>query len=109
MAPAACTEPHSRDGHGGSDGSHLRRAGIDTYADDIRAHGRDERIPAQAFYRGLEFTYRLPLELGTPRYGRLWAARIGSTKERVQQELDDMITLIRGAHVFMQMALKLIF
>jgi len=60
---------------GGSDGSYLRRAGIDTNAlsgvfldeDDIRAHGRDERIPVGAFYRGLEFTHRLLLELGTPR------------------------------------------
>jgi acetylornithine deacetylase/succinyl-diaminopimelate desuccinylase-like protein len=60
---------------GGSDGSYLRRAGIDTYAlsgvfldeDDIRAHGRDERVPVEAFYRGLEFTHRLLLELGTPR------------------------------------------
>jgi acetylornithine deacetylase/succinyl-diaminopimelate desuccinylase-like protein len=60
---------------GGSDGSYLRRAGIDTYAlsgvfldeDDIRAHGRDERVPVEAFYRGLEFTHRLLLELGTRR------------------------------------------
>ena len=60
---------------GGSDGAYLRRAGIDTYAlsgvfldeADIRAHGRDERVPVEAFYRGLEFTHRLLLELGTPK------------------------------------------
>jgi acetylornithine deacetylase/succinyl-diaminopimelate desuccinylase-like protein len=28
-------------------------------ADDVRAHGRDERIRVDAFYQGLEFTERL--------------------------------------------------
>jgi acetylornithine deacetylase/succinyl-diaminopimelate desuccinylase-like protein len=27
--------------------------------DDVRAHGRDERVLAEAFYQGVEFTYRL--------------------------------------------------
>jgi len=57
---------------GGSDGSWLRKARIDTYGlsgvfldeDDIRAHGRDERVSAAAFDRGVEFTYRLMIELG---------------------------------------------
>jgi acetylornithine deacetylase/succinyl-diaminopimelate desuccinylase-like protein len=52
---------------GGTDGTHLRRAGIPTYGisgiaddyDDIRAHGKDERIAATALYEGREFTYRL--------------------------------------------------
>ena len=52
---------------GGTDGKPLRRAGIPTYGlsaifgdvDDVRAHGRDERIAVEAFYEGLEFNYRL--------------------------------------------------
>jgi len=52
---------------GASDGTHLRRAGIPTYGisgiaddyDDIRAHGRDERIAATALYEGREFLFRL--------------------------------------------------
>ncbi len=52
---------------GGTDGKPLRRAGIPTYGlsgifgdvDDVRAHGRDERIGVEAFYEGLEFNYRL--------------------------------------------------
>jgi hypothetical protein len=31
--------------------------------DDVRAHGRDERISVQAFYQGVEFMYRLMKEL----------------------------------------------
>jgi acetylornithine deacetylase/succinyl-diaminopimelate desuccinylase-like protein len=52
---------------GGTDGAHLRIAGIPTYGvsgifediDDIRAHGRDERLGVTAFYEGREFLYRL--------------------------------------------------
>lgn len=52
---------------GATDGLYLRRAGIPVYgvsgvfgdADDVRAHGQDERIAATWFYEGLEFCYRL--------------------------------------------------
>ena len=52
---------------GATDGTHLRRAGIPTYGlsgiaedyDDIRWHGKDERISATALYEGREFMYRL--------------------------------------------------
>ncbi|MBI5280222.1 MAG: M20/M25/M40 family metallo-hydrolase [Candidatus Solibacter usitatus] len=52
---------------GGTDGKPLRAAGIPVYGiaqmfydlDDIRAHGRDERIRTAYFYDGLEFGYRL--------------------------------------------------
>jgi acetylornithine deacetylase/succinyl-diaminopimelate desuccinylase-like protein len=52
---------------GATDGKHLRGAGIPTYGisgitgdnDDIRAHGKDERIPATALFEGREFMYRL--------------------------------------------------
>jgi acetylornithine deacetylase/succinyl-diaminopimelate desuccinylase-like protein len=52
---------------GGTDGTFLRIAGIPTYGisgifediDDVRAHGRDERLGVAAFYEGREFLYRL--------------------------------------------------
>jgi acetylornithine deacetylase/succinyl-diaminopimelate desuccinylase-like protein len=52
---------------GGTDGAATRRAGIPTYGaygladdvDDVRAHGRDERIGVDAFYDAVEFTYRI--------------------------------------------------
>lgn len=51
---------------GASDGKQLRQAGIPVYGvsgmffdvDDVRAHGRDERIGVNDFYRGVEFMYR---------------------------------------------------
>ena len=50
---------------GGSDGRYLRNAGIPTYGiqgffvdrDDVRAHGRDERMPVQSFFEGQTFLY----------------------------------------------------
>jgi acetylornithine deacetylase/succinyl-diaminopimelate desuccinylase-like protein len=50
-----------------TDGFYLRRAGIPVYGvsgifddvQDIRAHGRDERIQQTWFFEGLEFSYRL--------------------------------------------------
>jgi acetylornithine deacetylase/succinyl-diaminopimelate desuccinylase-like protein len=52
---------------GATDALYLRRAGIPVYGvsgvfgdiDDVRAHGRDERIHSTWFYEGLEFGYRL--------------------------------------------------
>ncbi len=52
---------------GATDGLRLRRAGMPVYGvsglfddiDDVRAHGRDERIGVRQFYDGLEFMYRL--------------------------------------------------
>jgi len=52
---------------GATDGSRLRLAGIPTYGvsgvfgdmDDVRAHGRDERIKIEHLYEGQEFLYRL--------------------------------------------------
>jgi acetylornithine deacetylase/succinyl-diaminopimelate desuccinylase-like protein len=51
---------------GATDGKYLRAAGIPVYGvsgmfgkiDDVRAHGRDERIGVKEFYEGLEFMYR---------------------------------------------------
>jgi acetylornithine deacetylase/succinyl-diaminopimelate desuccinylase-like protein len=51
---------------GASDGVYTNAAGLPTYCvsgeaidrDDIRAHGKDERIGVDAFYRGVDFYYR---------------------------------------------------
>ena len=60
---------------GATDGARLRRSNIPTYGvsgvfddiDDVRAHGKDERIGAASFFDGLEFMYRLVRELTTAR------------------------------------------
>lgn len=52
---------------GATDGLYLRNAGIPTYGvdgifndvEDVRAHGRDERIGIAEFYAGRDFLYRL--------------------------------------------------
>jgi acetylornithine deacetylase/succinyl-diaminopimelate desuccinylase-like protein len=57
---------------GATDGMHTRRAGIPTYApsalpedpDDVRAHGKDERLGVEAFYEATEFWYRLVKTFG---------------------------------------------
>ena len=56
---------------GASDSIFTRNAGIPSYGiggawedgDDIRAHGRDERMSQSTFYQSVEFTYRLMKEL----------------------------------------------
>ncbi len=58
---------------GASDGARLRIAGIPTYGvsglfddiDDVRAHGKDERMGIREFFEGLEFMYRLVKSLST--------------------------------------------
>jgi acetylornithine deacetylase/succinyl-diaminopimelate desuccinylase-like protein len=55
-----------------TDGAYLRRVGVPVYGisgvfydiNDVRAHGKDERIGVQAFYEGVEFMYRLMRDLG---------------------------------------------
>ena len=52
---------------GATDGSFLRNAGIPTYGtsgmagdiDDVRSHGKDERILVKSFVNGQEYLYRL--------------------------------------------------
>jgi acetylornithine deacetylase/succinyl-diaminopimelate desuccinylase-like protein len=56
---------------GASDSIYTIAAGIPTYGvngvaidqDDVRAHGRDERVRTEAFYDGVEFYYRYLKEL----------------------------------------------
>jgi acetylornithine deacetylase/succinyl-diaminopimelate desuccinylase-like protein len=58
-----------------SDSRHFRLAGFPVYGisgvfydiDDVRAHGKDERILVQSFYEGVEFMYRLMKELSGQR------------------------------------------
>lgn len=58
---------------GATDGRYLRTVGIPTYGiqgffmdrDDIRFHGRDERLGVQSFYEGQAFLYELVKRLST--------------------------------------------
>jgi acetylornithine deacetylase/succinyl-diaminopimelate desuccinylase-like protein len=60
---------------GGTDGYELRPAGIPTFGisglfidiDDVRAHGKDERVGVESFHESAEFYYRLIKEIATPR------------------------------------------
>jgi acetylornithine deacetylase/succinyl-diaminopimelate desuccinylase-like protein len=53
-------------GVGASDGIYTNRAGLATYGvngiaidlNDVRAHGKDERVRMEAFYQGVDFHYR---------------------------------------------------
>lgn len=59
---------------GATDGLLLRNAGMPVYGasgipydpDDMRAHGKDERILVKSFSDGLEFTYQLAKTFGGP-------------------------------------------
>lgn len=59
---------------GATDGSFLRTAGIPTYGhcgfrsdvDDIREHGKDERLSVASFHEGTEYLYRLVMLLAGP-------------------------------------------
>jgi len=63
---------------GATDGLFLRNAGIPTYGvsavfeeqNDVRAHGRDERLGVQSFYDALEFWYRMMQKFGSERLTR---------------------------------------
>lgn len=60
---------------GATDAIPWRNAGIPAYGvsglmvdpDDLRLHGRDERVPVKSFYDALEFTTRLVRRLTSPR------------------------------------------
>ncbi|SEC03820.1 M20/M25/M40 family metallo-hydrolase [Terriglobus roseus] len=59
---------------GATDGRMLRTFGVPTYGvqgffynrDDIRFHGRDERLPIKSFYEGQTFMYNLVTLITTP-------------------------------------------
>ena len=72
MWPGVVTLPSMATG--ASDGRYLREAGIPTYGvqgffmdvNDVRAHGRDERMPVQSFYEGQTFLYEIVKKLSSP-------------------------------------------
>lgn len=71
MWPGVITVPTMATG--ASDGRYLREAGIPTYGvqgffmdrNDVRAHGRDERMLVESFYEGQTFLYELVKQLST--------------------------------------------
>jgi acetylornithine deacetylase/succinyl-diaminopimelate desuccinylase-like protein len=64
MWPSAPVIPEMETG--ASDSVYTIAAGIPSYGvsgvaldqDDVRAHGKDERVPEKSFYDGVEFYYR---------------------------------------------------
>lgn len=62
---------------GATDGKWLRIAGIPTFGvsalfidvGDVRAHGKDERVPEESFYEGIRFDYQLIKRLAGPSGG----------------------------------------
>ena len=60
---------------GATDGLFLRNAGMPVYGvsgiafdpDDVRAHGKDERILVRSYYEGIEFIYQLATQLAAAR------------------------------------------
>ncbi len=71
MWPGVTTVPTMATG--ASDGRYLRASGIPTYGvqgffgdrDDVRAHGRDERMLVRSFYEGQTFLYEIVKTLAT--------------------------------------------
>jgi acetylornithine deacetylase/succinyl-diaminopimelate desuccinylase-like protein len=59
---------------GATDGLYLRNAGMPVYGvtgigydpDDVRAHGKDERILVRSFDEGVQFIQRLAQAIGRP-------------------------------------------
>jgi acetylornithine deacetylase/succinyl-diaminopimelate desuccinylase-like protein len=72
MWPGAAIVPEMSTG--ATDGLYVRNAGIPVYGtsavfdrlDDVRAHGRDERIPVKSFHDSAEFLYQLLKTLTGP-------------------------------------------
>jgi acetylornithine deacetylase/succinyl-diaminopimelate desuccinylase-like protein len=70
-APAVPIIPYMETG--ATDGLHLRNAGMPVYGvtgisydpDDVRAHGKDERILVKSYNEGLEFAYQMAKALGS--------------------------------------------
>jgi len=64
MWPGTPVIPSMADG--ASDAVYTSAAGMPTYGlsgiaidrDDVRAHGKDERVGVESFYRGVDFYYR---------------------------------------------------
>jgi acetylornithine deacetylase/succinyl-diaminopimelate desuccinylase-like protein len=67
--PGAPVIPTMADG--ASDGVYTNAAGMPTYGisgiqletDDVRAHGKDERLPVESYDKGVQFYYQLVRDL----------------------------------------------
>ena len=65
-------------GTGATDGVYTNPAGIPTYGvcglaidiDDDRSHGRDERLPVESYYKGIEFYYQYLKAVGGENSGQ---------------------------------------
>jgi acetylornithine deacetylase/succinyl-diaminopimelate desuccinylase-like protein len=75
MWPGAAVVPEMSTG--ATDGLYVRNVGIPVYGvggiferiDDVRAHGRDERVGVKAFHDAAEYWYRLTRELASAKPG----------------------------------------
>lgn len=75
MWPGAAVVPEMSTG--ATDGLYVRNVGIPVYGvagiferiDDVRAHGRDERVGVKAYHDAAEFWYRVTKELSSRRPG----------------------------------------
>jgi len=75
MWPGAAVVPEMSTG--ATDGLHVRNVGIPVYGvagiferiDDVRAHGRDERVGVKAYHDAATYWYRLTKELATVKPG----------------------------------------
>jgi acetylornithine deacetylase/succinyl-diaminopimelate desuccinylase-like protein len=75
MWPTAAVVPEMSTG--ATDGLHTRNGGIPTYGvsaifervDDIRAHGRDERVGVKAYHEAAQYWYELVKALASPAQG----------------------------------------
>lgn len=75
MWPGAAVVPEMSTG--ATDGLHTRNGGIPTYGvsaifervDDIRAHGRDERVGVKAYHEAAQYWYELVKALASPAQG----------------------------------------
>jgi acetylornithine deacetylase/succinyl-diaminopimelate desuccinylase-like protein len=75
MWPGAAIVPEMSTG--ATDGLYVRNAGIPVYGvsavfdrvDDIRAHGRDERVPVKSYHDAVEFWYQLLKTLSKAQIG----------------------------------------
>lgn len=75
MWPGAAVVPEMSTG--ATDGLYVRNAGIPVYGvagiferiDDVRAHGRDERVGVKAYHDAAEYWYRLVKSLATAKPG----------------------------------------
>ena len=86
---------------GATDGMYTRSAGIPTYGvsgldenpEDVRAHGRDERVGIESFYKATQFWFQLGEDV-----------RRGSMKHEIFSAAPLVVVILLSAVVFSQQA-----